>query len=533
MASENGWEPGDIRPDDPRLVWRTVPGTNPPVNLQLQAGQPEAVMLAVAADFNAYIEPLRNEDSAAYTDGNSVFTSNHKNATAMDLNWDPRNGTRPGHPFQTRGTFNAAQMVVIGEMEDFYEGTIFWAGRWESPVDEMHWQMGYNTYGAENFARVQDFINRKIRADGFSTFRRAGQPVPPPPPVLSRADRYALLIIAEGQRRGITPRGIQIALATGLVESNFTVYANAKVPASMDIPHDAVGSDGYSVGIFQQQVRDSGNGWWWGDAATCMDPTSSAGLFYDRLARLDYNGPNSPGSYAQAVQGSAFPGRYDERFGEAVNLYNRLVGQPPPPPIPPIQPPGDDMALVPQAQWDAFYHAYMDDLPSLSPLRRLGEGSVGPLHKFVRWMDANTHIAVMKLLAGLGHPPTLQDLQDLAAADLSRYPDRADGKAMAQAILSDVTSNPQAVVQQAAQELQIPAPVQPQVVYVDRPAPAPLPVPIAETNGSAPVKTTGQIIGQAYDALEDLRLADALPIEGRAPLAALIAVLQTKNGSQL
>lgn len=191
------------------------------------------------------------------------------------------------------------------------------------------------------------------------------------------------------------------------------------------------------------------------------------------------------------------------------------------------------MALVPQAQWDALYHAYMDDLPSLSPLRKLGEGNVGPLHKFIRWMDANTHVPVMKLLAGLGHPPTLQDLRDLAAADLSRYPDRADGKALAQAILADVTSNPQAVVQHAAQELQIPTPVQPQVVYLpaSTPPPAALPAPVSE-NGAAPT-TTGQAIGALFDALESMRLADALPIEARAPLSALISVLQTKNGSQL
>ena len=44
-----------------------------------------------------------------------------------------------------------------------------------------------------------------------------------------------------------------------------------------------------------------------GDAATCMDPVKSAGLFYDRLARLDYNGPNSPGWYAQAVRGLHIP----------------------------------------------------------------------------------------------------------------------------------------------------------------------------------------------------------------------------------
>ena len=139
-------------------------------------------------------------------------------------------------------------------------------------------------------------------------------------------DDNARAIIAEGVRRGITVRGIQIALSTALVESNLIMYANRKVPESLNLPHDAVGSDGYSVGIFQQQIRRGNNGqWWWADCATCMDVTKSAGLFYERLSRLDYNNTSrSPGSYAQQVQQSAYPNRYDERFGEAIALYNRL-----------------------------------------------------------------------------------------------------------------------------------------------------------------------------------------------------------------
>ena len=106
------------------------------------------------------------------------------------------------------------------------------------------------------------------------------------------SDDYARAIIAEGQRRRVTQRGIVIALATALVESAMKMWANAKVPESLSLPHDAVGSDGYSVGLFQQQVIRGGTGqWWWADCATCMDPTKSAGLFYDRLARLDYNNP--------------------------------------------------------------------------------------------------------------------------------------------------------------------------------------------------------------------------------------------------
>lgn len=151
----------------------------------------------------------------------------------------------------------------------------------------------------------------------------------------AKQDGYSSAIISEGERRNITPRGIKIALATVLVESNLQNYANSKVPASMSIPHDAVGSDGFSVGLFQQQVVLDVGGWWWGDAATCMDPTKSAGLFYDRLAKLDYNNiSNTPGSYAQTVQQSAFPDRYDQRFNDAGAIYSRLSGAPVPTPAP-------------------------------------------------------------------------------------------------------------------------------------------------------------------------------------------------------
>lgn len=152
-------------------------------------------------------------------------------------------------------------------------------------------------------------------------------PVPQPAPSLTSKERHALDILHEGQRRNITPRGIKIAFATGYVESNFVIYGNPKVPESMTNPlREAVGYDGMSVGIFQQQVMMGAKGWWWGDAATCMDPTLSAGLFFDRLGRLPYNDPNrTPGSFAQAVQSSAFPDRYDTRYADAEALYNRLV----------------------------------------------------------------------------------------------------------------------------------------------------------------------------------------------------------------
>lgn len=158
MSSENGWKPAWVGADS--LQWSRIPGTN--VSLQFMKGWPQKVLTAFAADYNAYVEPLRDRDSASYTPTNSVSTSNHLNGTGMDLNWD-------SHPFHAKGTFTAKQMKTIRELLAFYEDTVFWAGDWRSPIDEMHWQMGYGTY---NNPAVGSFITRKIRSDGYSTFRR-------------------------------------------------------------------------------------------------------------------------------------------------------------------------------------------------------------------------------------------------------------------------------------------------------------------------------------------------------------------------
>ena len=162
VDSENGWRPPGAGPDI--RIWITVPGTDPPVHLELMKGWPAIVLGAFAADLNAYVEQMRDNDSAGFTPTNAVATSNHLNGTAFDFNWE-------SHPFHQFNTFNAQQMRILTELFDFYENTVAWGGKdWGgNPQDEMHFQMGYNTWMNP---RVQDFINRKIRADGFSTFRR-------------------------------------------------------------------------------------------------------------------------------------------------------------------------------------------------------------------------------------------------------------------------------------------------------------------------------------------------------------------------
>ncbi|KXO99100.1 N-acetylmuramoyl-L-alanine amidase [Tsukamurella pseudospumae] len=134
-------------------------------------------------------------------------------------------------------------------------------------------------------------------------------------------DQVAAAFIVEGLRSGVSERGIVICLATGLVESNLTVYANPADPESLAEPHDAVGSDANSVGPLQQRAP-----WWGSSARERMNPTLSSRLFYRALRALPYDSPaHSPGWYAQQVQRSAFPDRYDRRITEAQAIYDRLA----------------------------------------------------------------------------------------------------------------------------------------------------------------------------------------------------------------
>jgi len=83
----------------------------------------------------------------------------------MDLNWND-------HPFHAYETFSRDQQDTINELLDYYEGVVRWGGEvWNgNPQDEMHWQMGFDTY---RNPRTADFITRKIRSDGFSFFRKS------------------------------------------------------------------------------------------------------------------------------------------------------------------------------------------------------------------------------------------------------------------------------------------------------------------------------------------------------------------------
>ena len=126
-------------------------------------------------------------------------------------------------------------------------------------------------------------------------------------------------IVAEGRARGLSDEDIQSAVSTALVESGMQNYANQNDAASLNLPHDAVGTDHDSVGVFQQRPSMG-----WGTTEELMDPKIAAQRYYDALEKVEGREGMSVGERAQAVQRSAFPDRYDERAGEARTLMDSI-----------------------------------------------------------------------------------------------------------------------------------------------------------------------------------------------------------------
>lgn len=123
---------------------------------------------------------------------------------------------------------------------------------------------------------------------------------------------HALDIVNAAKSKGIGHAGAVIAIMTGLQESGLKIYANSNVPASMALPHEAVGHDHDSVGIFQQRQS-------WGPTPLLMNPFGSAQLFYNKLGRGPYG---DYGAEAQRVQVSAFPGAYSKWRAAAEGLVS-------------------------------------------------------------------------------------------------------------------------------------------------------------------------------------------------------------------
>ena len=156
-------------------------------------------------------------------------------------------------------------------------------------------------------SKIRDFITGKADAKDAASSGGGSASLGP---LGGNADAYAHEIFRSATEHGFGKDGAVIGLATALVESNLRMYANAGVPESLAFPHDAVGSDHDSVGLFQQ--RQAG----WGTLAERMNAHASADLFFNKLGGFDWRSM-APGAAAQRVQVSAFPEAYNGRIGDA------------------------------------------------------------------------------------------------------------------------------------------------------------------------------------------------------------------------
>lgn len=121
--------------------------------------------------------------------------------------------------------------------------------------------------------------------------------------------RWASLIAAIAQQRGLPPRATTIAIATAFQESKI---------------HNIDYGDRDSVGLFQQRPSQG-----WGTVAQIMDPHYSIGEFYDALVKIDGYQDMVINDAAQLVQRSGFPGAYAQHEEYSRALASALRGYSP------------------------------------------------------------------------------------------------------------------------------------------------------------------------------------------------------------
>ncbi|KAE8326676.1 hypothetical protein BDV39DRAFT_205834 [Aspergillus sergii] len=88
-------------------------------------------------------------------------------------------------------------------------------------------------------------------------------------------------IIAQAKKDNVGALGCEVAITTGLSQTGLKILANKRVPSSQKYKHDDFGSQGDSIGIFQQSARK------YKDIACLMKADCSASLFFKDLKTLE------------------------------------------------------------------------------------------------------------------------------------------------------------------------------------------------------------------------------------------------------
>ncbi|MGW3808178.1 peptidase M23 [Micromonospora sp. NPDC005113] len=127
-------------------------------------------------------------------------------------------------------------------------------------------------------------------------------------------------IVRTGRKMGVPRRGLVIAVATAMQESNLYNVASGVLPESQDYPHQGVGWDHDSVGLFQQRSSSG-----WGPVSRLMDPEFATSQFLSALEQVPGWQQMRLTDAAQAVQVSAYPEHYQQHEWRANRVVDAIV----------------------------------------------------------------------------------------------------------------------------------------------------------------------------------------------------------------
>ncbi|QLD24707.1 peptidase M23 [Micromonospora carbonacea] len=158
-----------------------------------------------------------------------------------------------------------------------------------------------------------------------SAARKRAAPKRPadPAPVagLTRAQMAnAKVIVRTGRELGFPRRGLVIAVATAMQESNLYNVASGVLPESQEYPHEGIGWDHDSVGLFQQRASSG-----WGEVGQLMDPAFATRQFLAALAEIPGWEDLPLTVAAQSVQISAYPDLYAQHEWRAAEVVDAFL----------------------------------------------------------------------------------------------------------------------------------------------------------------------------------------------------------------
>ncbi|MEU5907623.1 peptidase M23 [Micromonospora sp. NPDC047467] len=160
--------------------------------------------------------------------------------------------------------------------------------------------------------------------DTTARARKTASAKPTKPAPVAGLDRAQMdnaeAIVRTGRDMGVPRRGLVIAVATAMQESNLYNVASGVLPESQNYPHQGVGWDHDSVGLFQQRSSSG-----WGPVGRLMDPAFATRQFLSALQQVPGWQQMRLTDAAQAVQISAYPEHYQQHEWRAVRVVDAIA----------------------------------------------------------------------------------------------------------------------------------------------------------------------------------------------------------------